>query len=301
MSVLLISSPARPFRWHSLERSHSPGPVHGRSPGRRAGAGWAFYCRIKVPTHVEPAEARTTSGVEPTAPKGRVTEPVPGLYDSIDPKTPPAGWKFTDQTRNSPRGIQITTEVTSPDGKSGWIQRTYDSKTKTLIMENAFLQDLPSWIEVGVPMVKGKGTPTVTYLTLRQLKSTGVGIGELKKIKMSTIQNVEAILELNQFVKNGVEIDEAVARTHSVRYATTSIEQSGHQIASVHLDRGGAWEKPVGFLMEHYETGGGQHIPTPEVVQRHEALLTKYGAKRADVMLMNYDILIDVSPHPANP
>src|SRR5690606_37403023 len=151
--------------------------------------------------------------------------PVPGLFDSIDPEYRPKGWTFDDERLVSADGtIQVTTRVSGPNGKRGWLRRIYDPKHKALIMEAAFLQELPRWIDAGVPMVAGKGTPTVTYLTLRQIKQAGGAIGELKTVKMSTIQNIEAILQLAQ-IRQSMQLDEAVAMTHSVQYARTSIEQ----------------------------------------------------------------------------
>jgi len=143
---------------------------------------------------------------------------VPGLYAGLDPNVTPPGWKFAERGAphphpDHPELIQITTDVTAPDGSTGWIERSYDPKTKTAVMENAFLQDLPSWIEAGTPMVPGKGTPTVAYLTLRQMKMLDVPFGGLHTVKMSTIQNIEAVMQLEQMMRppSCMTLEQAVA------------------------------------------------------------------------------------------
>lgn len=158
-------------------------------------------------------------------------------------------------------------------------------------MENAFLQDLPKWIDAGTPLISGRGTPTVTYLSLRQMKLLGARFGELEVVKMSTIQNVEAIMQLEQLVRLGKSMDAAVAATHSVKYATTAIEQSGHTITSIHIDTRNSWKWPMWRLMDYF------HIPTA----RQQELFKQYGLTKTDEVLMNYDILINVSPYPVVP
>ena len=77
-------------------------------------------------------------------------------------------------------------------------------------MKNAFLGDAPSWIQNEVPMIEGKGTPTQTYMTLRIMKILGVGFGEPVTARMSTIQNIEAIMQLEQQVRAGIARNEQV-------------------------------------------------------------------------------------------
>ena len=168
-------------------------------------------------------------------------------------------------------------------------------------MESAFLDDLPRWIDAGVPLEPGRGIPTVTYLTLRQMKMVDAHFAGLKTVKMSHIQNLEAIMQLKQLTSQGLPLDEAVRKTHSVEYATTSIQQSGHTIAGVRVDTSEAWREPIDMLMSHQETRGHQFTPDPEKVKKHEALLARYNMQRSDVVLANYNIYIDLAPHPNNP
>lgn len=254
-------------------------------------------------TEAPSQQPKTTAGQK----KGRVTEPVPGLYDSIDAtrNTAPPGWSFHDEItprRDIPGAVQYKTEVVGPEGKTGWIQRVYDPKNRMLIMENAFLDQLPKRIEAGIPLEQGKGTPTVTYLTLRQMRMADIHFADLKSVKMSTIQNLEAVMQLKQLTDQGLSLDEAVRQTHSVQYAATSIQQSGHAIAGVRLVvTSNTWEEPLDMMMTHYETRGRRYPPDPEKVKKHEELLAKYNMKRTDIVLANYDIYIDLIPHPNNP
>lgn len=141
-------------------------------------------------------------------------------------------------------------------------------------------------------MIAGKGTPVVSYLMLRQLRMAGVDYGGLRTVKMSTIQNVDAVLHLAQLQRQGVDLVEAVRQTHSVKYAETTIVQSGHQIVNVRVDTTRAWRDPADQMLQHYEGRDG-----PPAIRKHEDLLSKYGLKRTDEVLWNYDIYLDLTPH----
>lgn len=232
---------------------------------------------------------------EPGGKSGRVTEPVPGLYDSVDPNFLPAGWHFTDTPPHEhpehPGWVQVRTEIVAPDGSTGWIERSYDPKTKMLVMENAFLKDLPSWLEAGKPLKDGKGTPTVAYLTMRQMKVLGAKFGETQIVKMSTIQNIEAVMHLEQMKRSGVPYEQGIGKTHSVTYATTSVQQSGQMITGVKIDTSNAWPWKLSDMMDHFQ------MPDAE----RQALFAKYGLTPNDAVLVNYDIYLDVAPYPKKP
>ena len=155
-----------------------------------------------------------------------------------------------------------------------------------VVMENVFLKDLPKWIEAGKPMKEGKGTPTVAYLTMRQMKLLGAKFGEVKVVKMSTIQNVEAVMQLEQMKRNGVSYEVGIKDTHSFIYATTSIQQSGHKISEVKIDMSGAFGWKLRDMMDHFS------MPNSE----REVLLKKYGLSVEDVVKVNYDIYINLLP-----
>ena len=224
----------------------------------------------------------------------RVTEPKPGLFADVDPSVDPIGWRVVDTPVEKRDGTRrMRTEVVV-DGKSGEIIRAYDPGTKTFVMESAFLDDLPRWVDVGTPLVAGKGIPTVTYLTLRQMKLLGVEYGGISKVKMSSIQNLEAIIQLHVMRTKGEDPNAAVLKTHSVQYADTSVVQSGHRVVGAEVT-GDIWEnRTIGWLMKHREAGD------PAMIAKHDQLLKDHGdgiVTRDTVTWMNYDIVLEIVPY----
>jgi uncharacterized Zn-binding protein involved in type VI secretion len=248
------------------------------------------------------AGAPAAAGSAPA--KARVDYPVPGLYESI-PNGPtfPEGWRQIVPVIKAhpvyPGAKQFTMTLRGPNGGKGRLQRSYDPVKKELIMEEAFLEDMPSFTPTEVPLVEGRGTPTVTYLTLFQMKKLGAKFGELKSVKMSTIQNVEALMQLHvAAVKAGIDpmdpgqdaqLASLVAKTHSVKYAQTTIEQSGHVIKSVSIGRAKAGKTDLKSLMDHYGWPEGKRA---DALRRH-------GMKETDEVLYNYDIHVELAPHPS--
>ncbi|MFF1418035.1 hypothetical protein [Streptomyces sp. NPDC058280] len=112
----------------------------------------------------------------------RVTQPIPGLYESIDPSEKGReSFIFKGDGQPAPPRndkVEITTEVRLMDGKSvkatGHVKNSFDVKTNDITMKEHFLDAIPSnkrWIESpGVPLRPGKGTPLVTYVNLRQMR-----------------------------------------------------------------------------------------------------------------------------------
>jgi len=156
------------------------------------------------------------------------------------------------------------------------------------MLEAFFDKDMPRWIDAGVAMVPGKGTPLIAFLDMRQMKLNGVDYGTLTTTKLSTIQNIEAICQLEAQVRSGMPPDEAVKVTHSVSYAETELVQAGHKIANVRISGGS--RGPLEPLLEFYEDRGVRSRAD------HDAILKKYGIARTDVVLWNYDVYIDLAP-----
>jgi hypothetical protein len=125
---------------------------------------------------------------------------------------------------------------------------------------------------------------------------------------MSTIQNIEAVMHLERMrrdkskiatINDVLQLDpatrakelkilkEGVPKTHSVTYATTPIEQSGHTIQSVDADLTNSFAWNLGDMMDHFGMDP----------QQRDALFKKYGLNEHDDVLVNYDIKIQVGPH----
>lgn len=171
-----------------------------------------------------------------------------------------------------------------------------------------FLDKLPSKI---VPsdgkMLTPTGTPTQTYLTLRQMKALGIKYGGLTKVKMSTIQNIQSIIQMHvmKTAEPRMSLHERVRRTASVSYADTTLMQSGHRIVDVKY--GGneiVSNQRLGKLMEHYETDFGRSkVRNPDIVKKHDDLLASHGkyngeqiVTRDTIAVYNYDIEITLAP-----
>ncbi|MFO0577455.1 MAG: hypothetical protein U1A78_25910 [Polyangia bacterium] len=237
--------------------------------------------------------------------KPRVVDPVPGLFDAVDTteNVAPPGWTFHDSMEPVSAGLRIRTAVVAPDRTEGSMVRIYNPRTRELIMYSAFLDELPNKIDAGVPLVPGSGTPTVTYLTLRQLKMAGGQFGQLQSVKMSTIQNIESLLLFHHLRSQGVSPWEAVRQTHSVQYAMTSIQQAGHTVLDIEIDLTGprVRKERIGWLMSAQENSASTEALRSAKVRKHEELLAKYGMKRSDEVVIDYDIYFELAPHPKNP
>lgn len=243
----------------------------------------------------EPQQARS---------KGRVEEPVPGLMASIDPLSTPDGWTIKDSypkpRRETPHLIEVRTDVVDPQGREGFVHRGYDTEKKQFVMLNAFLikpGESPSsgvqrMIQHSDPvMIENKGTPTQTFLTLRQIKlleqKAGMNMATLTKVKMSTIQNIEALLQLESLRRKGLSPSEAVMQTHSKQYAESTLIQAGKRIVSGKVV--GGVETPIGDLLKHYENGQTNRR------ENFAKLLEQYGIARTDKVLWDYNIEFEVA------
>src|SRR5262245_3988217 len=168
----------------------------------------------------------------------------------------------------------------------------------------------------GVQMVAGRGTPTVQFVTLYQLKLLGVPAGEptlwrrilyqlkhlgipfaghgvVTKFKMSTIQNFETIVHLHWLRQKhlGASLDQLIGFTASVKYAETTAVQSGYRrVGGTRYVPAEEWENAIDCLMGFHEKGNRVRI------DENNALLQKYGFVRSTVMKQNFDIAFDVAP-----
>jgi len=240
----------------------------------------------------------------------RVDKPVKGFYEGVDPKHRVAGWEFRDSKPEAdpdyPGFVRVETEITGPakdgNGKAeGYIERSYNAATKTMLMKNVFIDKLANKVEhPGTTMLgPGKGTPLSTYLTVRQMKILGIDFASLSTVKMTTIQNVPSVIKLARLMKQGMTADEAIVKTESYRYGSTVITQSGLMIAKARV--GGDLEpKRLGDMLEHYETRGGSRPVDQAVKDKHDAMLKDKDIgdgqiSRDDIVLWNYDVILDVT------
>jgi len=114
---------------------------------------------------------------------------------------------------------------------------------------------------------------------------------------------VKAVIELAQLMKQGMTADEAIVKTHSYQYGSTSIIQSGMVVVKARVG-GDIAPKRLGDLLEWFESGSGRRPIDQDVVDKHNAMLRDIGKGeigRDDLVLWNYDVVIDVKPFEATP
>jgi hypothetical protein len=252
----------------------------------------------------------------------RVTTQVPGLYESIDVNTTPVGWYIENDLNRESDGTRIVrTDVIGPNGAKGFFERGYNPVYHRIEMRNAFLRHngmndgLPPWVAgVGNPMVPTRGTPTVQSFTLYQLKLLGVPAGRTRwrrllyrlglrtgpfvapgvvsSIKMSTIQNLEAIMHLHWLRRRypTTDLSALVVHTASVEYAETTAVQCGYRLLEIKYVTAGEAEAEIGRLLDHFEAGN------PARRSENDALLSRFYSDRLTVMKCNFDIELSVEP-----
>ena len=241
--------------------------------------------------------------------RAQVKDRVPGLYESTD--RPPDGWRLVDDENGVVTEFdgtrRLRTTVHGPNGANGYFERAYNPKTKELELRMAFLKRsgadkaLPNMIakQPSAPeMVDGKGTPTVQWVTLHQMRELGVPLGGeggapgVEKVHLSDIQNVETVAHLH-YLKNtiGGDLSDLVVHTASVKYAETTAIQSGYRRADLPILTGGQ-ETPIRVLLEFQEAGNAQRQA------ENNAILAKYGFSRDTAMRWGFDIDFPVRPAP---
>ena len=249
--------------------------------------------------------------------RAQIKNKVEGLYESTD--TPPEGWHFVTTgpivTQDGTRVVNTT--VRANNGGEGYFERAYNPLTKTLELRMAFLRN--PHLNAGIPgmvpkqgespeMIPGKGTPTVQYVTLHQMRLLGVPSGNsggspgIATVHLSDIQNVETVLHLHYLRSTiGGDISALVLRTATMKYAETTALQAGHRISGPPVLSKGK-ELPLRGFFTFRELQGSrmrrdaQITADPDMVAEHDALLAKYGCTRDTVVYWNFSIDFPVSP-----
>ena len=167
---------------------------------------------------------------------------IEGLYREIEPKYVPKGFNFIDseKTAYNLNGIQTIIEQGS---NKGYFIRLYDPNTKTLVFHHGFLETLPKWIDdVKIPLVDGKGIPTQTYATLRQMKLMQIANGSLENVAMKQIQNLETMCYIAakieaKIINNLDEAGKVLNEAPSMQYVKTTIQQAGYDLGKISILR----------------------------------------------------------------
>ncbi len=243
---------------------------------------------------------RSLAGLEKWLQKDRqkVKSRVAGLYESIDVQDCPSGWDIKNRVIDEEDSTQaVQTDVVGPNGAPGFFERAYNATEHQIELREAFVwmngmtEALPTWVEdVEVPMVPDRGTPTIYFFTLYQLKLLNVGLA--KSIKMSRIQNIETNVHLHWLRRRHptASLSELIAHTASVDYATTIAIQCGYRVSKIEYVLAKECEVEIGALMDHFEDGN------PKRRTEHDNLLAQHDFDRSTVMKMAFDIKLSLVP-----
>ncbi len=179
----------------------------------------------------------------PGKPGEKVFHRVQGLWESIDIRYQPSDVHLSD-FELAPN--LMLTHVNPPQGgTAGHYKRYWEPGTNTFVLDEGFRYDAPKWIkDVPVPLVEGKGIPTSTYVTLRQIKYLQIQEGSIQKLKLSLVQNAEIMRDIYFIMQenNLLNLQEAgkyLLSKSGIQYAVTMIKQAGYDISQVKiLDEG---------------------------------------------------------------
>jgi len=189
---------------------------------------------------------------------GRVDKIVPGLYESIPTrglvKVDGLTISAVNETAN-----RISSHIYDDNRKVGVVERIFykDEKKMTFFgadltgsFKKSFGPSAPRFVKVPgtISLVEEKGIPTQTFMTLHQMRLSGLAKGELKfadstitnKLTLTEIADsmpVRKWVEANPFqsIPNEVVL-EAFKGTHTYKYFETVLTQSGHKIDNVIMD-----------------------------------------------------------------
>jgi hypothetical protein len=116
--------------------------------------------------------------------------------------------------------------------------------------------------------------------------------GALKHVTLDNVQNVRAIMELHRELKPGVDVNQAILKTHAVQYVSTIVIQAGSRITSAIVEHPDYDE--LGPLLTHWENRAGSR--RAEVRAEHEAMLAEFGLTRESKVLNSFDVKLTIEP-----
>jgi hypothetical protein len=190
-----------------------------------------------------------------------VATPVRGLFESIPPEDVhlPGLSLRTSHVRLNKLWDQVIYPVESlvtivelPGEESGHIERSFSFDGYTMWADSASLQLQRSSpfakIPDVIPLVKKRGIPIQTFVTLMHMKRAGIKYGSLKHVYSNitserTQQQLNRSPEIRAFLKAtrgdrppNEMIARAFPQTHSYQYFETFLTQSGHRIVNIRIE-----------------------------------------------------------------
>jgi hypothetical protein len=215
----------------------------------------------------------------------------------IDPTVPRVGdWTFESVPPESvPEGLQVVrVEATLSGGRGfGHAQRAYNPATGEFQAMEMHLHNVPP--ELRFVDVGGRPVPLSDYLTMRIMRQLQVPAGSLRTFRIVGVENVRAVLELEQAVRGGTPADQAVLQTQAVRYNERAITSAGGGRVLAARVEGGS-RVPLSELLATWEGT----TPPPDMVARHNRILQDFNLTREQAagyeVHSNFDVVLSLLP-----
>ncbi|WP_224367838.1 eCIS core domain-containing protein [Hyalangium versicolor] len=257
----------------------------------------------------EPKGGATKSGTEKGARVQTMTE---GLYDVVptsakNAHTNPDGGRveFEHLEPYDDKGWQVHTTLVEfkptggGDSVHGYVERAFRRKpdgTVEMELREINLAGIPSKLDgVDKPMV-GTATPTHVWVQTQQMKRFGAKTGEVSRVTLKTVENVEAICQITvKLHELGLQptpenVSKVVAQSASYFYAETLLTQSGHQVVGAKAE-GGKVMKLSDVVAKHQES-------TAQAAELAARIPEQYKLDPSTEVLSGFDIVIDSAPRP---
>lgn len=125
------------------------------------------------------------------------------------------------------------------NGSEAWSVRAFNASRKQYQMRDAYYDiGVPRWIRhVPIPLVSGKGIPTIMYLDLLAMRKLGITSGSIKQAMIFQVHHLESVLQMleqqRKHWRGSIENQFRVTRLYQMRAIT--LLQSGHRIKNIRL------------------------------------------------------------------
>jgi len=226
--------------------------------------------------------------------------------DSV-PKLKKGHWHFETDLPDEDGFVKMT--VLGPYGspnnaKKAFVIRSFEDGTFTL--KEGFIHDASAWINVGldVPLVPGKGVPTIQFMTLRLMKKFGIGFAgsgeDLHTVILFELVNTRMNIHVHwlhtkyfptkalEEIADNPKFSELLMETPTVVFANDLLKKAGYEITGVRLNIDIAKQSrpsPKG-VMTHFKVGKDGETA--------EEFLKRFGLPDDARVPINYDIELKV-------
>ena len=207
-------------------------------------------------------------------------------------------------------GIYTLTAL-GPNGSAAGAQKAKvinGYKDGTFTMKEAFIYDENPWIKVGldVPLVEGKGVPTIQFMILRAMKKFGIGFGgsgeNLNRVILGEVVNTPTTIHVHWIKRTyfkGKTLEELadnphflmlVMETPGVVGAKNLLEKAGYEITGIRLnvDPPKIHHPSAKGVMTNYKPLRGDETA--------EEFYKRFGLPADEKVPVLYDIELDVRP-----